>query len=248
MTVKLSGQGLSLFELAGIPVQTFASSDSTPSVGNGDAFDTSGATTVVRFDDSTQGQTIAVRATGPITVEHNASILLAGDIDFVMATGDVVLLTRFDATNVFVEVSRKQLAGGVPGEKRIDTIRVGDAESHDSATPKVVSQFQFDPTDYDTAVATRSLVFRAVVANGGGVASTNARLYNLTDGEAIATLNFTSATPTMKETTLTEGAGAGEVDLSAKVYEVRIFVDSPDAVDDTIELGSAELRVINTVD
>lgn len=138
--------------------------------------------------------------------------------------------------------------GGVPGEQFIDTIRVGDVEGHDSATPKVVSQFQFDPTDYDMAVATRSLVFRAVAANGGGVASTNARLYNLTDGEAIATLNFTSAAPTMKETTLTEGAGAGEVDLSAKVYEVRIFVDAPDAIDDTIELGSAELRVINTVD
>jgi hypothetical protein len=51
----------------------------------------------------------------------------------------------------------------------------------------------------------------------------------------------------MAETTLTEGAGAGQVDLSAKVYEVRIFVDSPDAVDDTIELGSVELRVINTI-
>ncbi len=153
-----------------------------------------------------------------------------------------------DADTVSKSYGDTNYAGdGASTYERIYMIRVGDVEGHDSATPKVVSQFQFDPTDYDLTGATRSLVFRAVAANGGGVASTNARLYNLTDGEAIATLNFTSATPTMKEATLTEGAGAGEVDLSAKIYEVRIFVDAPDAVDDTIELGSAELRVINTV-
>jgi hypothetical protein len=139
--------------------------------------------------------------------------------------------------------------GGGPAstEKVIDTIRCGTVDTHDSATPKAVCQFQFNPTDYARTGATRSLVFRAVAANGGGVASTNVRLYSLTDAETIATLNFTIATPTMAETTLTEGAGAGQVDLSAKVYEVRIFVDSPDAVDDTIELGSVELRVINTI-
>jgi len=134
------------------------------------------------------------------------------------------------------------------GEQIIDTIRCGTVDSHDSDTPKAVCQFQFDPTDYEMTGATRTLVFRAVAANGGGVVSTNVRLYNLTDAEAISTLNFTSASPTMSEATLTEGSGAGEVDQSAKIYEVRIFVDSPDAVDDTIELGSAELRVINTVD
>lgn len=134
MTVKLSGQGLSLFELAGIPVQTFASSDSTPSVGNGDAFDTSGTTTIVRFDDSTQGQTIAIRATGPITVEHNANILLAGDVDFVMVDGDVVLLTRFDATNVFVEVSRKQLTLAISAYERHASFGVAVGASTQEAT------------------------------------------------------------------------------------------------------------------
>lgn len=136
---------------------------------------------------------------------------------------------------------------GNSGDTEISIIPAGAANDHDSATPKPVSTFQFDPTEYDKAGHTRSLVFRAVASNAGGVASTNVRLYNVTDAETIATLNFTSASPTMAETTLTEGAGAGEIDLSAKIYEVRIFVDAPDAVDDQIILGSAELRVINTV-
>lgn len=134
MTVKLSGQGLSLFELAGVPVQTFASSDSTPSVGNGYAFDTTGTTTIVRFDDSTQGQTIAVRATGSITLQHNANILLAGDVDFVMVAGDVIMLTRFDATNVFVEISRKQLTLAISAYERHASFGVPVGVSSGEAT------------------------------------------------------------------------------------------------------------------
>lgn len=155
-----------------------------------------------------------------------------------------VKIATGETFNIFELV---QVPVGATGNTLISTIRAGDIESHDSATPKIVSQFQFNPTDYALSGTTRTLVFRAVAANGGGVASTNVRLFNLTDGETIATLNFTSSSPTVKEAALTEGAGAGQIDLADKVYEVRIFVDAPDAIDDTIELGSAELRVINTV-
>jgi hypothetical protein len=134
MTVKLSGQGLSLFELAGVPVQTFASSDSTPSVGNGRAFDTTGTTTIVRFDDSTQGQTIAIRATGSISIQHNANIQLAGDVDFVMVAGDAIILTRFDATEVFVEVSRKQLTLAISAYERHASFGVPIGVSSQEAT------------------------------------------------------------------------------------------------------------------
>lgn len=137
---------------------------------------------------------------------------------------------------------------GATGETLISTIRAGEGDSHDSDTPLVVSQLEFNPLNYAINNTTRSLAFRAVAANGGGVASTNVQLYNLTDGEAIATLNFTDAAPTAKSVALTEGAGAGEIDLASKVYEVRIWVDAPDAVDDAIELGSAELQITNTVD
>lgn len=144
-----------------------------------------------------------------------------------------------------------ELAGpqfGASTETLINTIRAGDVASHDSATPLVVSQFAFDPSEYSLTGAARSLKFRAVAANGGGIAQTKARVYNVTDAEYVgAGLTFTSATPTKQEETLTIGTGTGEVDDAEKVYEVRIWCVSPDAVDDTIELGSAELRLINTI-
>lgn len=145
-----------------------------------------------------------------------------------------------------------ELAGpqiGASTETLVNTIRAGDVASHNSATPLVVSQFAFDPSEYSLTGATRSLVFRAVAANGGGVAQTKARLYSVTDTEYIGTgLTFTTAAPAKQQETLTIGSGAGEVDDSEKIYEVHIWVVSPDLVDDTIELGSAELRMINTVD
>ena len=137
---------------------------------------------------------------------------------------------------------------GASTEKFTDSLSFGNSTIHDSDTPKIVSQREFDPTDYDLSGATRSLIFRAIASNVGGVASTNVQLYSVTDAEIIATLNYTSATATSKESVLTEGAGAGEIDLSAKIYEVRIFVDAPDAVDDQILLGSAELLIVNTID
>jgi hypothetical protein len=61
-------------------------------------------------------------------------------------------------------------------------------------------------------------------------------------------LTFTSSSFTKLEETLTVGSGAGEVDNSEKIYEVHIWVVSPDLVDDSIELGSAALRIVNTID
>ena len=144
-----------------------------------------------------------------------------------------------------------ELAGpqiGATDETLVSTIRAGDVASHDSATPKVVSQFAFDPSEYSLTGATRSLVFRAVAANGGGIAQTKARLYSVTDTEYIGSgVTFTSSSPAKQQETLTIGSGAGQVDDSEKIYEVHIWCVSPDEIDDTIELGSAELRMINTI-
>ena len=140
-----------------------------------------------------------------------------------------------------------KITPGKAGDKFVSWPMSIGADSHDSDTPKVVHQFQFNPLDYDLDGATRTLTFEAVAANGDTGITTHVQLYNLTDGEAIATLNFTSQTPTAASSTLTEGAGVGQVDQSAKVYEVRIYVDTPDMVNDTIELGSASLRVESVV-
>ena len=140
-----------------------------------------------------------------------------------------------------------QILPGVAGDTYINIIPCGGPASHDSATPLVVKQFEFDPTLYDLETGIRTLVFRAVAANGVSPLTTHVVLYNLTDAEAIADLAFVdTTTPGKAEATLTEGAGAGEVDPGAKIYEVRIFVDAPGGPSDTIELGSAEIRVLTT--
>ncbi|MBW2691002.1 MAG: hypothetical protein JRE57_00030 [Deltaproteobacteria bacterium] len=125
-------------------------------------------------------------------------------------------------------------------------IYAGGRHSHDSDTPLVVSQFQFNPSNYGLPNALRQLSFRAIGANGGGAALTKARLYSVTDTEYIGSgLSFTSALPAVKTEVLAMGSGAGQVDLSNKMYECRVWVDTPDAVDDAIEFGGAELRIEN---
>jgi hypothetical protein len=142
-----------------------------------------------------------------------------------------------------------QLGPGQADDTVVITIRGGDAETHDSATPKVVCQFEFDPGEYVLANATMSLILRAVAGNGAAGLTTHARMYNLTDAEYVgAGLDFTVEAPTKKEESLTVGAGAGEIDDAAKVYEIRIWVDAPTDPSHTINLGSAELRIVNTVD
>ena len=178
----------------------------------------------------------------PVLADQNISVevVTAGyDNATSVPTGVTVVATIVNEAFISPSIS--------PGEKYIDTLSVGAVDSHNNSTPKIVGQFSFDPTEYNVTGTTRTLEFRAVAANGGGVPSTNVELYSISDAEVIATLNFTSATPTLASATLTEGAGAGEIDQAPKVYEVRIYVDSPDLVDDTIELGSAELRIVKTV-
>jgi hypothetical protein len=141
-----------------------------------------------------------------------------------------------------------QIAPGAAGQTLIDIIPCGAATSYDSDTPLITGQFEFDPSDHEMEGATLSLTFRATGANGQSPLTTNVQLYNLTDTEQIALLQFVdTTTPGKQEAALTIGAGAGEVDNAPKLYEVRIWVTAPGDPADTIELGSAELRVVNTI-
>jgi len=137
---------------------------------------------------------------------------------------------------------------GATGESFINTLSVGEGLSHNSDTPLVVSQFELNPLDYTLNNATLTMNLRVTAANGGGAALTRAEIYNLTDSESVGTLAFNSAVPSTGTLPLVIGAAAGQIKLSSKIYEIRIEVDSPDLVDDTIELGSAEIQIINTVD
>lgn len=141
-----------------------------------------------------------------------------------------------------------QIAPGAAEQALINIVPCGGPESHASATPMIVKQFEFDPSAYTMQGATLSLVLRAIGANGVSPLTTNVQLYSLTDAEAISTLQFIdTTTPEKQEASLTIGAGAGEVDNAAKIYEIRIWVTAPSGPSDTIELGSVELRVTNTI-
>lgn len=131
--------------------------------------------------------------------------------------------------------------------ERTHAIPLAGLAGNDSATYAIAGQTQFNPQDYAVPGTTMTLLFEAVASNGAAGLTTHAQLYSVTDAEAIATLNFTSENPTQAEAVLTIGAGAGEIDLADKVYEVRIYVDSPVDETSTIELGGATMRIANTV-
>jgi hypothetical protein len=141
-----------------------------------------------------------------------------------------------------------EITPGGASQKLLDIVPCGGPASHDSDTPLVVKQFSFNPADYVMEGATLSLNFRATAANGVTPLTTNVQLYNLTDAEGITTLQFVdTTTPGFDDALLTIGAGANEVDNSPKIYEVRVWVTAPGGPTDTIELGSVELRVTNTI-
>lgn len=136
---------------------------------------------------------------------------------------------------------------GAVAQKFTSLISIAAREGHASDTYLVAGQDQFNAADHALAGTALTLKFQAVASNGAAALTTHAQLYNLTDGEVIATLDFTSESATSAEAALVIGAGAGEIDLSAKIYEVRIWVDAPVDETSTIELGSAHIRVENTV-
>jgi len=165
-----------------------------------------------------------------------------------VAAGSAVALAIINpGANEQLQISAAASNFGTTGQKVVNIFRVGVADSHGSATPKVVCQFHLDPSQFGLTNTTLSVKFRAVATNGNAGLTTHVQLWSVSDAESIAILNFTTTSTAMAETSLTIGAGAGQIDNSAKIYEVRIYVDSPVSVLDTIQLGSAEVQVTNTI-
>lgn len=137
--------------------------------------------------------------------------------------------------------------GGGTSPTLNEIVKLATRESHNAVTPLVVGGDTFNPNDYTSSGYTKTLSFRAVVANGDTGMTTHALLYNLTDGDLISTLSFTSTTPTKAQSTLALGSGSGQIDLSEKFYEVRIaLTTTPGGPTNTIELYGAEILVVNT--
>jgi len=51
----------------------------------------------------------------------------------------------------------------------------------------------------------------------------------------------------LQTSALTIGAAAGQIKNAARIYEVHIWLDTPLGPSSTIELGSVEMTVINTI-
>lgn len=153
--------------------------------------------------------------------------------------------TKFVATTV----SGGGSGIGSTGNKLISIVPAGSRATGTSATPLVVHSFAFDPSIYTFSSTTVSVVFRAVAATGNTTVTGHVKLRDITSAVDITTFNLTNQTTQAKsEQTLTvSSAGTNTIANSEKVYEIRIYVDSPSLIDDTLEFYSAEIRVINTV-
>ena len=145
------------------------------------------------------------------------------------------------------ETSTLFSSGGGGSGETLEIVRMATRESHNSVTPLIVGGDAFNPTDYDRPGVTKTMYFRAMVANGDIGMTTTVQLYSLTDSEVVGTLSFTSTTPTKSQVVLVEGAGAGQVDSVEKIYEVRIKLTvPPGGPTETIELFGAEIIVSNS--
>ena len=89
----------------GGPVTTLVN-DATPTVSAGKVFKTGGTTTITDFDDGILGQTIKILSAHATTITDGTNILLNGSTNFVMASGDVLVLTMYN-DQVWVEDSRQ---------------------------------------------------------------------------------------------------------------------------------------------
>jgi hypothetical protein len=140
-------------------------------------------------------------------------------------------------------------AGAVSGALVSNVESGAGRESYWSTVPRVVGSFAFNPSDHTVNSALPALSFRALAANGVVGLTNSVRLYNLTDADTIATLNFTTTSIVKASTALTIGVGAGLIPNSEKVYEIQIFLgaDPLGDVNKTIELYSAHLVAINTL-
>ena len=85
-----------------------------------------------------------------------------------------------------------------------------------------------------------------MAANGESGITTFVKLVNITDGDEIASLSFSTTEQFKDQVTLVEGGGPGQVDVAEKIYEVRIGLDAaPVNPTETVELYSAEIRVLS---
>lgn len=117
------------------------------------------------------------------------------------------------------------------------------AYSHNSATPLVIGQFNFNPLLFNSDPSKLQFVFRGVGANGVSPLTSHLVLHNLDDDEQVANLIFNTNIKAVKFSAASISNGAGAIKLGDRTYEVRMFVDSPVLPADALHLGGAEIEI-----
>ena len=99
----------------------------------------------------------------------------------------------------------------------------------------------FDPTDYKASPA---VTLEVVLSVSVGTLTGTAKLYNITDAEYVTSgvLTTSAVVPTKLSAALTVGTGAGELQLSDKIYEIQISVNGTLSTEIAF-FGSAHLLV-----
>jgi len=136
---------------------------------------------------------------------------------------------------------------GVSGEKIVSILSLADSDSYASDVPKIKRIFSFNPTLYIRTGANLLIEMRAVGAMGALGKTGIIKLKNFTDDEDLLTIQFSSTTIELQSANVKIGSGAGEMPQQEKLYTVEIFVDDSPAAEDSLELGSIELRMVNTI-
>jgi hypothetical protein len=131
------------------------------------------------------------------------------------------------------------IANTIGAERSLFSIT--DTETVDAPTAlKAVGQFSMNAANFGSA---STFIFRSAFHVSSGALTGTVTLYNLTDGEVVASFATSSTTPQAQEANLTVGVGVGDLKTSARIYEVRISVTGA-LVTDVLTVGSGML-VIN---
>jgi hypothetical protein len=121
--------------------------------------------------------------------------------------------------------------------------QIADTQSTDATSGTLsVGQFSFNPAAYPAGTGFNLTVTFSV---SDGALTGQVLLYNVTDGEVVtnSTLTTSSTAPDGQTSlALPVGGAAGDLKLSAKVYEARISVSGATAVD-MVSVGSVALGI-----
>lgn len=135
---------------------------------------------------------------------------------------------------------------GSPSQMIQTSVALSAQDSYSDSLPLVKRTLAFDPSEFVITGTTRSIQLRVTAAIGGPTLPGRVQLINETDADdVVGELTFDTATQTGKIDNITIGGGAGNMPDASRVYRLEIAVPSGPTGADSIELGSAELRVRN---